>query len=129
MANSIVFEHKGDFRKTMSFLERAKETVKMGILDKYGKEGVRALSENTPRDTGKTAESWEYTIERTTDAVRIIWTNSNTTPEGIPIAVLIQYGHATGNGGYVEGRDFINPTMRPIFDAIANNAWKELTRA
>lgn len=129
MANSIVFEHKGDFRKTMSFLERAKETVKMGILDKYGKEGVRALSENTPRDTGKTAESWEYTIERTADAVRIIWTNSNTTPEGIPIAVLIQYGHATGNGGYVEGRDFINPTMRPIFDAIANNAWKELTRA
>lgn len=129
MANSIIFEHKGDFRKTMSFLERAKETVKMGILDKYGKEGVRALSENTPRDTGKTAESWEYTIERTADAVRIIWTNSNTTPEGIPIAVLIQYGHATGNGGYVEGRDFINPTMRPIFDAIANNAWKELTRA
>ena len=129
MANSIVFEHKGDFRKTMSFLERAKETVKMGILDKYGKEGVRALSENTPRDTGKTAESWEYTIERITDAVRIIWTNSNTTPEGIPIAVLIQYGHATGNGGYVEGRDFINPAMRPIFDAIANNAWKELTRA
>lgn len=129
MANSIVFEHKGDFRKTMSFLERAKETVKIGILDKYGREGVRALSENTPRDTGKTAESWEYTIERTADAVRIIWTNSNTTPEGIPIAVLIQYGHATGNGGYVEGRDFINPTMRPIFDAIANNAWKELTRA
>lgn len=129
MANSIIFEHKGDFRKTMSFLERAKETVKMGILDKYGKEGIRALSENTPRDTGKTAESWEYTIERTADAVRIIWTNSNTTPEGIPIAVLIQYGHATGNGGYVEGRDFINPTMRPIFDAIANNAWKELTRA
>lgn len=129
MANSIVFEHKGDFRKTMSFLERAKETVKIGILDKYGREGVRVLSENTPRDTGKTAESWEYTIERTADAVRIIWTNSNTTPEGIPIAVLIQYGHATGNGGYVEGRDFINPTMRPIFDAIANNAWKELTRA
>lgn len=129
MANSIVFEHKGDFRKTMSFLERAKETVKIGILDKYGREGVRALSENTPRDTGKTAESWEYTIERTADAIRIIWTNSNTTPEGIPIAVLIQYGHATGNGGYVEGRDFINPTMRPIFDAIANNAWKELTRA
>lgn len=129
MANSIIFEHKGDFRKTMSFLERAKETVKMGILDKYGREGVRALSENTPRDTGKTAESWEYTIERTADAVRIIWTNSNTTPEGIPIAVLIQYGHATGNGGYVEGLDFVNPALKPIFESLAKEAWKELTRA
>lgn len=127
MSYPITFTHKGDFSKTMSFLERARESVNLGILDKYGRKGVEALREATPRDTGKTAESWNYEIIRGNGEVRIVWTNSNTS-NGIPIAVLIQYGHATGSGGYVEGRDYINPAMQPIFDAIAHDSWKELTK-
>lgn len=118
----IVFEQKGNFKKLDSFLERMKQVVNMSDLDKYGREGVEALKAATPRDTGTTAESWYYTIERESDRVSIIFNNSNIV-NGIPIAVILQYGHATGTGGYVEGIDYINPALKPVFDKIANDAW------
>lgn len=122
----IKFTHKGDFSKLTRFLERAKNVVKMGDLDKYGRAGVAALSSATPVDSGKTAESWYYEIERQDGKVSINFRNSNIN-DGVPIAIILQYGHATGTGGWVEGRDYINPALRPIFDEIANNAWKEVT--
>lgn len=122
----IKFTHKGDFSKLTRFLERAKNVVKMGDLDKYGRAGVAALSSATPVDSGKTAESWYYEIERQDGKVSINFHNSNIN-DGVPIAIILQYGHATGTGGWVEGRDYINPALRPIFDEIANNAWKEVT--
>ena len=121
----ISFRQKGDFSKTYGFLERAKEVIKMGDLDKYGREGVIALSSATPENTGETANSWYYEIERKQRSARIIWKNSHMS-EGIPIAILLQYGHATKNGGFVQGRDYINPSMRPVFDSIAESAWKEV---
>ena len=123
----ISFRHKGDFSKLSSFLERAKEAVKLGDLDRYGREGVAALSSATPVDTGLTANSWYYEIKRDKESVRISFHNSNI-QNGIPIAIILQYGHGTGNGGWVEGRDYINPSIQPIFDEIANNAWKEVRK-
>jgi hypothetical protein len=130
MAAIISFETKGDFSKATSFLEKLKETVNLGDLDKYGRQGVEALKAATPRDTGKTAESWYYDIENGTNSVRISFYNSNTIKGGdsYPIALLIQYGHATRNGGFVEGRDYINPAIRPIFDEMAEAAWREVTK-
>lgn len=122
---TVSFVHHGNFKKTNRFLERALETVKLGDLDKFGRAGVEALRMATPRDTGLTAESWDYRIVREKDNVRIEWVNSNVV-RGIPIAILLQFGHATRNGGYVQGRDYINPAIQPIFDQIANDAWKEL---
>lgn len=122
----IKFTHKGDFSKLTRFLERAKNVVKMGDLDKYGRAGVAALSSATPVDSGKTAESWYYEIKRQDGKVSINFHNSNVN-NGVPIAIILQYGHATGTGGWVEGRDYINPALRPIFDEIANNAWEEVT--
>lgn len=124
----ISFKQKGDFKRTNSFLEKVLEISEKGILDKYGSMGVEALKAATPKDTGTTAASWSYEIKHYNGGSKITWKNSNA-PGGIPVAVLIQYGHATGNGGYVEGIDYINPAMKPIFDEIATNAWKEVTRA
>lgn len=123
----ITFRQKGDFSKLTRFLERAKEVVKMGDLDKYGEAGVAALASATPRDTGMTASSWYYTIENKNGRATISFNNSNI-QNGVPIAIILQYGHATGTGGWVEGRDYINPAIRPIFDKIANDAWKEVTK-
>ena len=123
----VSFKQKGDFKKLSSYLERIKETFDIGILDKYGKAGVAALASATPKDTGKTSESWSYNITRKDGRVTLSFTNSNI-QNGVPIAVIIQYGHATRNGGWVEGRDYINPALRPIFEQIANEAWKEVTR-
>ena len=123
----ITFRQKGDFSKFTKFLERAKEVVKMGDLDKYGAAGVAALASATPRDTGETASSWYYTIENKNGRATISFNNSNI-QNGVPIAIILQYGHATGTGGWVEGRDYINPAIRPIFDKIANDAWKEVTK-
>ena len=123
----ITFRQKGDFSKFTKFLERAKEVVKMGDLDKYGAAGVAALASATPRDTGKTASSWYYTIENKNGRATISFNNSNI-QNGVPIAIILQYGHATGTGGWVEGRDYINPSIRPIFDKIASDAWKEVTK-
>ena len=123
----ITFRQKGDFSKLTRFLERAKETVKLGDLDKYGREGVAALASATPKDTGKTAESWYYEITNQNGVVSINFNNSNAN-NGVPIAIILFYGHGTRNGGYVEGRDYINPAIQPIFDKIAKNAWEEVTK-
>lgn len=122
----IKFTHKGDFSKLNRFLERAKNVVKMGDLDKYGRAGVAALSSATPVDSGKTASSWYYEIERQNGRATINFLNSNIN-QGVPIAIILQYGHGTGTGGWVEGRDYINPALQPIFDEIVNNARKEVT--
>ena len=123
----ITFKQKGNFSKLNRYLERVKEAAKIGILDKYGQAGVEALSSATPTDTGLTASSWYYKIERTKTSATIQFLNSNIN-DGVPIAVIIQYGHGTGTGGWVEGRDYINPAIQPIFDEIANEAWKEVTK-
>ena len=124
----IVFRHKGDFSRTEKFLERAKEAVKIGELDKYGRAGVAALASATPVDSGLTASSWYYTIERQNGRVSIIFNNSNVVGGWCNIAIILQYGHGTGTGGWVEGRDYINPAIQPIFDQIANDAWEEVTK-
>lgn len=123
----ITFRQKGDFSKLTRFLEKAKEAVKLGDLDKYGREGVSALSSATPIDSGKTAESWYYEIKNQNSSVSINFLNSNIN-KGVPIAVILQYGHGTRNGGWVQGRDYINPAIRPIFDKIAESAWREVTK-
>lgn len=123
----ISFRQKGDFSKLNNFLEKAKEAIKIGDLDRYGREGVRALESATPVDSGLTSTSWYYEINRTKDRVSISFHNSNI-QNGVPIAIILQYGHGTGTGGWVEGRDYINPAVQPIFDKIANNAWKEVTK-
>lgn len=103
-----------------------KEKRYLENLNRYGQEGVDALTAATPRDTGTTAESWSYEIKRTNNSVTIYWNNSNA-PYGVPVAVLIQYGHATRNGGYVQGIDYINPALKPIFEKMAENIWREVT--
>lgn len=123
----ISFKHKGDFSKLTKFLEKSKNAIKIGVLDRYGEEGVKALAAATPVDTGLTASSWYYKIEHGTESVTISFHNSNI-QNGVPIAVILQYGHGTGNGGWVQGRDYINPAVQPIFDKIANNAWKEVNK-
>lgn len=123
----VHFRQKGDFSKLSTFLERVKETVKIGELDKYGQQGVAALESATPKDTGLTASSWYYEIKRENGSVSIGFHNKNI-QNGIPIAIILQYGHGTGNGGWVEGRDYINPAIQPIFDEIAENAWKGVTK-
>ena len=122
----IKFTHKGDFSKVTAYLERVKKGVSTKSLEKYAKEGVAALASATPVDTGLTASSWGYEIEQTKGRVRISFTNSNI-QNGIPIAIILQYGHGTGTGGWVEGRDYINPAIQPIFDKILQNAWREVT--
>lgn len=123
----IKFTHKGDFSNFTRFLEKAKNVVRVGELDKYGQAGVAALSSATPVDSGETASSWYYEIERQNGKVTINFNNSNVN-KGVPIAIILQLGHGTGTGGWVEGRDYINPAIQPIFDEIANNAWREVTR-
>ena len=124
----IAIRQTGNFNKTEKFLKKMSKTDFLMHLDKYGREGVRALSSATPMDTGFTANSWDYEIHSTRDTVTIYWTNSNI-QSGVPIAVILQYGHATGTGGYVRGIDYINPALKPVFEKIANEAWKEVTSA
>ena len=123
----ITFRHKGDFSKLTRFLERAKEAVHLGDLDKYGREGVAALASATPVDSGETANSWYYEITNKNGTATISFNNSNIN-NGVPIAIILQYGHGTGTGGWVQGRDYINPAIQPIFDKIANDAWREVTK-
>lgn len=122
----ITVSVKGDFKNTNNFLQRALHLFNMGILDKYGRMGVDALVSATPRDSGITANSWYYKISYRRNGVAIEWLNSSQN-EGIPIVILVQYGHGFQNGGYYQGVDFINPALRPIFDEIAEEVWKELT--
>lgn len=123
----VSFKQKGDFSKLTSFLEKAKEAVKLGDLDRYGREGVEALSAATPKESGLTASSWYYEITHERGSASISFHNSNVN-KGVPIAIILQYGHGTRNGGYVEGIDYINPAMRPVFKKIADDAWKEVTK-
>lgn len=123
----ISFRQKGDFSKLTRYLERAKEVFKLGDLDKYGREGVAALASATPVDTGLTAESWYYEIENKNGSAKIVFKNSNI-QNGVSIAIILQYGHGTRNGGWVQGRDYINPAIQPIFDKITEAAWREVTK-
>ena len=123
----IRFRQKGDFRKATRYFERLREIVHLGTLDKYGREGVAALASATPVESGKTASSWYYEITNNGQTAKISFYNSNMS-KGVLIAIIIQYGHGTRNGGWVEGRDYINPAIQPIFDRIAEEIWREVTR-
>lgn len=123
----ITFRQKGDFSKLTRYLEKVKSVVKLSDLDKYGKEGVAALASATPVDTGLTASSWSYEIKQKNGSISISFKNSNI-QNGVPIAIILQYGHGTRNGGWGQGRDYINPAIQPIFDRIANDAWREVTK-
>lgn len=122
----ITFKHHGNFSKTENFLTRAKKVEYMKILDKYGKEGVTALVAATPVDSGETSRAWDYRIRTFGNSFTIQWINTNVI-NGVPIAIILQYGHATRNGGYVQGRDYINPALKTIFDRLADEAWREVT--
>lgn len=132
MGHMVSITHKGDFKVTTKFLNAISDGKYItDILHKYGKLGVEALAANTPKDTGKTAASWTYAIHYPQkDVIEIAWYNSNMVYENneVSVAVLLQYGHATRNGGWVEGRDYINPAIRPIFDKLADDAWKEVIK-
>ena len=122
----ITFTHKGDFSKSKNFLQELKEQKFFNQLNVYAQEGVLALSSATPVDTGKTAASWTYEIERASDHVSVIWSNTNVN-HGVNIALILRLGHGTRTGGYVVGRDYINPALEPIMEKISNMAWKEVT--
>ena len=124
----ISIRHKGDFSKTTRFLKNAKSRARISNLDAYGKEGVAALASATPVDSGLTANSWYYKIDYKEGTTTLSFHNSNI-QNGVPIAIILQYGHGTRNGGWVRGRDYINPSVRPIFDKIAENAWREVTKS
>lgn len=123
----IGFRQKGDFSKTKKYFNRLQRALDKGIFDQYGKEGVEALSTATPVDTGLTARSWSYKIVKERNSIAIVFSNSNN-QNGVPIAIILQYGHATRNGGWVEGRDYINPAIQPIFDKLVKKAWGEVTK-
>ncbi len=123
----IKFKHNGDFLKLTRYLEKVKKVVNLGDLNKYGEKGVAALSAATPFDSGETANSWYYEITNKNKCINITFFNSNI-QNGVPIAIILQYGHATRSGGFVQGRDYINPAIQPIFDEIANMAWREVTK-
>lgn len=123
----ISFGQKGDFARITKYLKTSKDFMRRVDLDKYGKAGVAALSSATPVESGLTAGSWDYKIEKGAGSTTITFVNSHIN-KGVPIAIILQYGHGTGTGGWVQGRDYINPAIRPIFDDIANAAWKEVTK-
>lgn len=122
----ITVKSKGNFSKVTKYLQKLVHVSRTAILHNYGKKGVAALSAATPVDSGITANSWHYSIVESKSQSRIEFTNSNI-QNGVPIAIILQYGHGTGNGGWVQGRDYINPAIQPIFDKISNDAWKEVT--
>lgn len=121
----ITFKQIGDFSKTMSFFQRISKPIRTSTIEKYAKQGLEALKNATPVDSGVTASSWYYRIEDDKGIISITYYNSNVN-DGVPIAIILQYGHATRNGGWVQGRDYINPAIQPIFDQIAADAWKEV---
>lgn len=122
----ITFRSKGDFSKATRYLEKVKHAVRLSILDKYGRDGVAVLASATPVDSGETANSWNYKVEIQNGSATISFYNTHVN-QGVPIAIILQYGHGTGTGGWVKGRDYINPAIQPIFDKIVNEAWKEVT--
>lgn len=122
----ISFKQKGDFSKTEKFLKKSFGRDYITVLEKYAQQGVAALSAATPIDSGQTAVSWKYEIIQNNSTISIVWKNTNVN-KGANIALMLQYGHGTRNGGYVSGRDYINPALQPIFDKMADAAWKEVT--
>lgn len=123
----ISFRSKGNFSKATQYLQNVKRAIHPSIFDKYGREGVAALESATPVDSGLTAKSWSYRIIKKNGRTSLEFNNSNI-QNGVPIAIVLQYGHGTRNGGWVEGRDYINPAIQPIFDKIAEEAWREVTK-
>ena len=124
----ISFRQKGDFSKTEKFLKKSFGKNYLPILEKYGEIGVQQLKAYTPIDSGETADSWYYKVEQTTPtSLSITWYNDNVN-KGVNIAVILQYGHATRNGGWVEGKDYINPALKPVFDNLAKAAWREVIK-
>lgn len=121
------FKHRGDFRLTEKFLTNAKKFQVKGILSKYGEKGVSALSLATPKDTGLAAMSWSYEIKPSKRGYSLAWSNSNV-ESGVPVVILIQYGHATQSGTFVQGRDFINPAITPILDQLSEQIWEEVSK-
>lgn len=124
----ISFSSSGSFQKTESFLKKMSKPNIRSVLDGYGRQGVAALASATPSETGLTAHSWTYDIEESGGTWTIVWSNTHVVGGNV-IAILLQYGHGTGTGGYVQGRDYINPAIRPIFDKIADSVWKVVTSA
>lgn len=124
----ITLKARGELKRTTKFLNKIQKMRFSDTLNKYGEAGVQALKAATPVDSGKTAESWGYEVRTTHSGAEIVWTNTNIN-KGVNIAVILQYGHGTRNGGYVQGRDYINPAIRPVFDEIAESAWEEVTKA
>ena len=124
---TIRFTHKGDFSKTTKFLTRVTQTVRRSDLERYAEKGIAALASATPVETGLTADSWTYEIITKKGSITINFINTNV-QQNVPIAVIIQYGHGTGTGGWVEGRDYINPAIQPIFDEMINDIWREVTK-
>lgn len=123
----ITLKVKGNFTKLDNWFEKKLETVKLSSLNKYGREGVEALKNYTPKDTGKTSESWYYNIERKDGIITLSFNNSNFN-DGVPIAIILQYGHGTRNGGFVQGVDYINPALNPVFEKILNDMWEEVRK-
>lgn len=123
----IRVKNTGNFEKTLTFFERILNFNYLSILNEYGKKGVSALIAYTPKDSGETASSWTYSITKKNGSLLLSWNNSVLTEEGTPIAILIQYGHATKNGGFLIGQDFINPALKPVFEQMTNELWGRLT--
>ncbi len=124
----LYVKQKGDFKHAETFLNKMLKRDYITVMKRYGEKGVKELKEATPKDTGKTSESWYYEILESKGRVSLYFKNSNIV-NGVPIAIVIQYGHATRNGGFVQGRDYINPVLQPLFDEMANKIWKEVTSA
>lgn len=129
--SKVVVTNKGDFSKLDRFFNNISTAIQKVQLDKYGKMGVKALQQATPKDTGVTADSWYYVIEHdeVNKILTVAWYNANVVDDWYNVAIMLQYGHATRNGGYVQGRDYINPALQPIFDKMARDAWKEVTNS
>jgi hypothetical protein len=127
-AEMIGFTVTGSTKRTEAFLRKMSKGGLFNSLDASAREGVSALIAGTPVDSGLAADSWNYEIENTRNSVTIKWTN-NDVENGFPVAIMLQYGHGTGTGGYVQGQDYINPAMKPVFDRIADQVWKAVTSA
>ena len=122
----VSFKHTGNFNNIEKSLRGYNRQRLMSVLNRFGDEGVRALASATPSDSGVTKDSWSYRVDMSGGSFSIIWDNSSVTSSGVPIVILLQYGHGTRNGGYVQGRDFINPAIRPVMDRIADAVWREV---
>lgn len=126
MGKMITISTQGSFGKTETYFKRLKNAQILSVLNRYGQVGVNALSAATPVESGETSESWYYTVNSSGGVYTLSWHNRHVV-DGVPIAIILQYGHGTGTGGYVAGRDYINPSIKPVFDQIKADVWKEVT--